>query len=198
MVPHRGTRRVFKNPQDVTGKRWGELCKETRRQAPIRILILGVSIKLTHDTTGAKFKKLMLDKFGFEENAEDSRSEILVEFFNDDYEDLPAAVKSLMEVFRKHKDKAFHLSEDLLYNVTSDETPPSSTFVCFTGRRINNQDFHVPDPEAPPPFWKELYKWTEEKPDENICNSTGRFFTKPRQLKLFQTGHDPFCATIIF
>ncbi len=59
--------------------------------------------------------------FGFEENFQEARSEILVEFFDDDYEDPKTAVKSLMEVLRRLKDKTIHLSDSLFYEATHDK-----------------------------------------------------------------------------
>ncbi len=86
----------------------------------------------------------MLDKFGFEEIAEDSRSEILVEFFDDDYEDPTTALENLMDVLRELKDKASHLSEGLLYEAT--ETHPTSTFMCLTGKTVHQSRVPHPGP----------------------------------------------------
>ena len=62
------------NYEDVTGKNWVDFWKPARRSAPIRIIIMGTSIKLAHDTTSVEFKKIMLEMFGFEENSQEARS----------------------------------------------------------------------------------------------------------------------------
>ncbi len=60
------------NYEDVTGKNWVDLWKNIRRSAPIRIIVMGTSIKLAHDTTGVEFKEIILEMFGFEENSQEA------------------------------------------------------------------------------------------------------------------------------
>ena len=65
---HRTHIREAANYEDVTGKNWVDFWKSTRRPAPIRIIIMGTSIKLAHDTTKVDFKRIMLEKFWFKKS----------------------------------------------------------------------------------------------------------------------------------
>ncbi len=119
---------------------------------------MGPSVKLSYSASVKEFKKIMLDKFGFAENSEVAQSEILVEYFEDQFEEEQASVKSLMEVLRKLKESALH---DQPKNVF-----PTSTFICCSKRRFTPNDFYNPPPEYQLRFWKEVQSWTEDHPDE--------------------------------
>ena len=84
---------------------------------------MGSSFKLCYSTSQEHFKTLMIQRFGLSEDPNNSQSDILVEFFEDQYEEEQAAVKSLMGVFKKIAET---LSRDGQRN-----SYPTSTFVCL-------------------------------------------------------------------
>ena len=65
---------------DVAGKGWPELWKKAKRAVPLRIIVMGTSMKLSYSATVKEFKKIMLDEFGFAEDSDVAQSEILVVF----------------------------------------------------------------------------------------------------------------------
>jgi hypothetical protein len=83
---------------DVASTRWNHLWNH-HSKVPVRVLIMGSSLKFAHSTNGDKFKVLMLEKFGFEE----SESNLIVEFFEDNFEDMKGAVDDLMRVLKVSK-----------------------------------------------------------------------------------------------
>ena len=117
----------------------------------------------------------MLDKFGFAENSEVAQSEILVEYFEDQFEEEKAAVKSLMEVLKKLKESVLHDQPKNAF--------PTSTFICFSGRRFTPNGFYNPPSEYQLRFWKELQSWTEEHPDEKYLKFFRPTFSRPRHQR---------------
>jgi hypothetical protein len=110
------------------------------------------------------------------EDPDNSQSNILVEFFEDQYEEEQAAVKSLMGVFKKIAET---LSRDGQRNAY-----PTSTFVCFSGRSFAPSNFHNPVPEDQIRFWKEMRRWTEEHPTEKYLE-----FFRPTLLQATASNH---------
>jgi hypothetical protein len=113
---------------DVASTRWNHLWNH-RTKAPVRVLIMGSSLKFAHSTNGDKFKGLMLDKFGFEE----SEGNLIVEFFEDNFEDMKGAINDLMRILKSVKAQ-----------VADRE---SRTFICFTGRFFSRNTKFIPTPE---------------------------------------------------
>ena len=60
---------------------------KSNRKVPLRIIVMGKSIKLSYSATVEEFKKIMLDKFGFAEDPKIAQSTILVEFFEDHFKE---------------------------------------------------------------------------------------------------------------
>ena len=81
--------------EDVAGSRWPDLWMPSRNTKPQRVLVLGKSLKLGHRMSSQEFKDMMIKKFGFAESQEPA-SDIIVEFFDDQYEEEFAAVNSVM------------------------------------------------------------------------------------------------------
>ena len=63
---------------------------------PVRVLVLGTSTMLDHKVDATEFRGLMLEKFDFAASAADG-SELLVEFFEDNYDNKEATVVNLMK-----------------------------------------------------------------------------------------------------
>ncbi len=85
---------------------------------------MGTSLRLSYSASGEDVKKIMLDSRGFSEDPEVAQSDIIVEYFDDQYEEAKAAVKCLMGVFKKIKES---IPRDCPRNAF-----PTSTFVCFS------------------------------------------------------------------
>jgi hypothetical protein len=98
--------------EDVAGKRWHQFWTTGGRFTPRRVFIMGTSLKLCYSASKEEFKKLMIELFGLSEDPDNSQSNIVVEFFDDQYEEEQAAVKSLMGVFKK---LAESISRDIRY-----------------------------------------------------------------------------------
>ena len=144
--------------EDVAGKRWQDIWTRAGRFTPRRVLIVGSSFKLCYSTSKEQFKAHVIEHFGFSEDPSINQSDIVVEFFDDQYEEEQAAVKSLMGVFKKITET---LSRD-----GPRHAYPTSTFVCLSGRSFATSNFHNPTPEDQIRFWKEMRQWTEEHPAE--------------------------------
>ena len=122
--------------EDVAGKRWHELWTTAGRFTPRRVFIMGSSFKLCYSTSKEHFKTLMIQRFGLSEDPNNSQSDILVEFFEDQYEEEQAAVKSLMGVFKKIAET---LSRDGQRNAY-----PTSTFCLFFREKLPHIELPQP------------------------------------------------------
>ena len=80
---------------DVAGERWKDCWTHGDGKVPVRVLVMGTSVKLGHSASADEFRLIMLDKFGFA--AEQEESDLTVRFFEDSLEDIPGAVTNLME-----------------------------------------------------------------------------------------------------
>ena len=76
----------------------------------------------------------MLKNFGFAVDPDDPKSEIIVELFEDQFEEENAAVKSLMEVLKKLKASIPHDS--------SDNNFPTST--CLSWEAVHTEQLPQP------------------------------------------------------
>ena len=76
-----------------------------------------------------KFHALMTQKFGFAKTGDD----LIVEFFEDSFEDTQGAVRDLMRVLKDVHARVGHRA--------------SNTFVCFTGRFYTMDAKFDPAPE---------------------------------------------------
>ena len=132
---------------DVAGSRWSH-CWNHCPKVPVRILIMGTSTKLGHSTTGNVFKGLMLNKFGFEE----SDGDLIVEFFEDSFEDIEGAVADLMRILKNIKAQV--------------EGRECCTFICFTGRFFSMDAKYVPTPDDSFAFWECLISWLTNNDDD--------------------------------
>jgi len=103
---------------------------------------------------------MMMKQFKFEEG-DDNASTIIVEFFNDQYEEEMAAAKSLMEAIAR--------IADLLVDSNPKVLPehPTSLLICFTGAadHIPNEVHHS-QPEHELRFWKDFKIVVENQPSE--------------------------------
>jgi hypothetical protein len=162
--------------EDVAGKRWHELWTTAGRFTPRRVFIMGSSLKLCYSASKEHFKNLMIEQFGLSEDPDNSQSNILVEFFEDQYEEEQAAVKRLMGVFKK-------IAETLSWDGQRNAYP-TSTFVCLSGRSFATSNFHNPIPEDQLRFWKEMRLWTEEHPTEKYLE-----FFRPTLLQATASNH---------
>jgi hypothetical protein len=132
---------------DVAGSRWSN-CWNHCPKVPVIILLLGTSTKLGHSTTGTVFKGLMLNKFGFEETDGD----LIVEFFEDSFEDIDGAVADLMRILKNIKAQV--------------EGRECCTFICFTGRFFSMDAKYVPTPDDSFAFWECLISWLTNNDDD--------------------------------
>ena len=78
---------------DVASTRWNHLWNH-HSKVPVRVRIMGSSLKFAHSTNGDKFMVPMLEKCGFE----GSEGNLIVEFFEDTFEDIMGAMNDLMRI----------------------------------------------------------------------------------------------------
>jgi hypothetical protein len=109
---------------DVAGEQWKTCLNHGDREVPVHILIMGLTVKLGHTTSAEGFRKIMLEKFGFA--AEKEESDLIVRFFEDSFEDIPGAVGNLMETLMSVKNQLGGKA--------------ASTFICFTGRHFTAEE----------------------------------------------------------
>ena len=108
---------------------------------------MGSSVKLgCADTKGDELKIIMLEKFGFSE-----ADDLLVEFFDDSFDNIIGAVENLVKTMIAVKRLA--------------GSRQASTFICFTGRHFTTIS-HSPEPEDLVKFWSVLHVWLSENTDE--------------------------------
>ena len=131
---------------DAASTRWDHLWNH-HSKVPVRVLIMGSSLKFAHSTNGDKFKVLMLEKFGFEE----SEGNLIVEFFEDNFEDM-GAINDLMRILK------------IIKAQVADRE--SCTFICFTGRFYTRNTKFIPTPEDGFAFWQSWITWFSDNDDE--------------------------------
>ena len=133
---------------------WTKCWSHSKTRPPMRVLLLGTSTMLDHKVTANDFNALMLEKFGFEESAADA-SEILVEFFEDGYDDMPRTVVNLLDALKDLKQQLRGRS--------------ASTLVCFTGRSYSDYHSYFPKPADTLRFWMEMEKWQKNGGSDEGC-----------------------------
>jgi hypothetical protein len=105
----------------------------------------------------------MIESFWFSELEGSPRSEFLVEFFEDSYENLSEMVNNLMEALKALGRRTILRSDDVISDFDAFST---STFVCFTVRKFTEQAMYNPPPDAATEFWRELNRWTRNNEDD--------------------------------
>ena len=113
-------------------------------------------------------KDMMMKHVGFAEG-EDQASTIIVEFFDDQYEEEFAAAKSLMSVLAR-------IADTLVDPHNLPRHAPTSMLICFTEAAD-----HIPggtersDPELELRFWKELKDVVENQSSRLVSHILGVF-----------------------
>jgi hypothetical protein len=90
----------------------------------------------------------MIDSFGFSDLEGSPRSQFLVEFFDDSYEDVKETVRSSMQALSKMRHLPILQPDDVICEVADLPAFATSTFVCSTGRRFTDKTQYTPPPEA--------------------------------------------------
>ena len=156
---------------DVASTRWNHLWSHSAK-VPVRVLIMGSSLKFAHSTNGDKFKVLMLDKFGFEE----SECNLIVEFFEDNFDDIMGAINDLMRILKS-----------VNAQVADRE---SCTVICFTGRFYTRTTKFIPTPEDSFAFWQSWITWFSDIDDEGCINKLKPIILVPADVRLcYETRH---------